>query len=98
MKKIEPIHPGEILKEEFMVPLGLSQTALAKSLHVPPRRINEIVQAKRSVTPDTALRLSRFFGTTPEFWLNIQSRYDLERAKDAIGSRIVEDIELFVAS
>jgi len=98
MKKIEPIHPGEILKEEFMVPLGLSQTALAKSLHISPRRINEIVQAKRSVTPDTALRLSRFFGTTPEFWLNLQSRYDLERAKDAIGSQIVEDIELFVAS
>lgn len=78
-KHLPPIHPGEILELEFMKPLRLSQNALARALDVPPRRINEIVRGRRAVTADTAIRLSRFFGTTAQFWLNLQSRYELER-------------------
>jgi len=84
-KVIEPIHPGEILKEEFLEPLGISQYRLAKDISVPPRRINEIVHGKRSITADTALRLARFFGTTERFWLNLQVRYDLEVEKDRLS-------------
>lgn len=82
------VHPGEILAKEFMAPLGLSQNALARRIHVPPRRINEIVHAKRSVTADTALRLAKAFGTTPEFWVNMQTHYDLVNA-----SATAEDLE-----
>jgi addiction module HigA family antidote len=78
-KRIGPIHPGEILFEEFLKPLGISQYKLAKDISVPPRRINEIVQGKRSISVDTALRLSRYFGLSERFWLDLQSRYDLER-------------------
>jgi antitoxin HigA-1 len=78
---LKPIHPGEILREDLMVPLGLSQRELARRLDVDPRRINEIVNGHRSITADTALRLARLFGTTPEFWMNLQSRYDLLVAK-----------------
>lgn len=82
-----PIHPGEILLEEFMLPLGLSQNGLAVAIEVPPRRINEIVHGKRSISANTALRLSRFFGTSERFWINLQSRYDLERERERlIGS------------
>ena len=77
-KKMSPIHPGEVLLEDFLKPLGISQYRLAKDLRVPPRRINEIVHGTRSVTADTALRLSRYFGTTDRLWLNMQARYDLE--------------------
>ena len=81
-KKLEPVHPGEILFEEFLKPLGLSQNALARGIGVPPRRINEIVHGARRVTADTALRLGRFFATSPEFWLGLQMDYDLDVAED----------------
>jgi len=98
MKKILPIHPGEILLEEFMQPLGLSQNALAKALHVTPRRINEIVNAKRSITADTALRLAQFFGNSAEFWMNLQYKYDLETARDRLSKKIEDEVELYHAS
>ena len=91
-KVINPIHPGEILMEEFLEPLGVSQYRLAKDISVPPRRINEIVHGKRSITADTGLRLARFFGTTERFWLNLQVRYDLEVEKDRLGSRLHEEV------
>jgi addiction module HigA family antidote len=77
-KKLDPIHPGEVLLEEFLVPLGISQYRLAHAISVPPRRINEIVHGNRAVSADTAPRLSRFFGTSAQFWLNLQARFDLE--------------------
>ncbi|MBI2473284.1 HigA family addiction module antidote protein [Candidatus Uhrbacteria bacterium] len=80
-----PIHPGEILLEEFLDPLHLSQYRLAKSINVPPRRINEIILGKRSVTADTALRLARYFKTSPQFWMNLQSQYDLEKQSELLG-------------
>ena len=94
--KLPPIHPGEILREEFLTPLGLSQYRLAKNLSVPPRRINEIVKGLRSITADTALRLSRCFGTSERFWLNLQSRYDLEVEKDRLGDRLEREVAVFV--
>lgn len=89
-KKLPPIHPGEILLEEFLKPFGLSQYRLAKDIQVPPRRINEIVHGKRAITSDTALRLSRYFGTSDQFWMNLQMRYDLETQKDALGESLME--------
>ena len=83
-----PIHPGEILWEEFMKPFGLSQNALARALGVNPARISDIVHERRGVTGDTALRLSRYFGTTPEFWMNLQSRYELLTAQSSVGDKI----------
>lgn len=97
MEMLTPIHPGEILKEEFLEPLGISQNALAKAINVPPRRINEIVNAKRAITPDTALRLSVYFGTSPEFWLHLQSKYELEIAKDKTLEEISRMIKPFAA-
>jgi len=97
MLDISPVHPGEILSEEFSEPLSLSQNALAQSIHVSPRRINEIVQKKRAITADTALRFSLFFKTTPDFWLRLQSKYDLEIAKDKSFHQMKEEIESFVA-
>ncbi len=91
-KKMPPIHPGEVLLEDFLKPLGISQYRLAKDLRVPPRRINEIVHGTRSITADTALRLSRYFGTTDRFWLNMQARYDLEIEKDRLGARIEKEV------
>jgi addiction module HigA family antidote len=88
MAKLKPIHPGEILNEEFLKPLGVSQYRLATDVDVAPRRINEIVHGKRGVTADTALRLGRFFGTTPQFWMNLQARFDLETQHDLIGSKL----------
>ena len=90
MSKIAPIHPGEVLMEEFLEPLGVTQHRLAVSINVPPRRINEIVHGKRRISADTALRLGRFFNTTDRFWLNLQTRFDLEIEKDHIGSRLDE--------
>ena len=98
MSKIEPIHAGEILLEEFMQPFSLSQNALAKSLNVTPRRINEIVNCKRAITADTALRLSKFFGNSAEFWMNLQNKYELEMARDKSAELIDTEIELFKAS
>ncbi len=91
-KKLSPIHPGEILMEEFLEPIGISQYRLAKDINVPPRRINEIVHGKRSITADTALRLGRFFGMSPQFWLNLQTRYDLEVTEDLLEGRLDEEV------
>jgi len=88
MATIAPIHPGEILMEEFLGPLEISQNRLAVAIGVPPRRINEIVHGKRRITADTALRLSRYFGTTDRFWLNLQTRYDLETEKYHLGTAL----------
>ena len=96
-KKISPIHPGEILFEEFLKPLGISQYRLALSISVPSRRINEIVHGKRSISADTALRLSRFFRTSAQFWINLQSHYDLEVEKDKLGDRLEEEVEVLAA-
>ena len=89
------IHPGEVLMEDFLVPLGLSQYRLAQDISVPPRRINEIVHGKRAITADTALRLARYFGTSEQFWLNLQSRYDLEVERDRLGARLDEEVAVF---
>jgi antitoxin HigA-1 len=93
-----PIHPGEILHEEFLKPLGLSQYRLAKGISVPPRRINEIVHGKRAVTANTALRLARFFGTSDRFWLNLQTRFDLETEKDLLGDSLEKQVEVFAGA
>ena len=90
--KLSPVHPGEILLEEFLRPMGISQYRLAKSISVPPRRINEVVHGTRAVTADTALRLSRFFGTSERFWMNLQTRYELEREKDRLGDRLDQEV------
>jgi addiction module HigA family antidote len=92
-KKLPPIHPWEILIEEFLEPMGISQYRLAKDISVPPRRINEIVHGKRSVTADTALRLGRFFGMSAQFWLNLQTRYDLEVTEDLLENRLNEEVQ-----
>lgn len=89
---LEPIHPGEILKEEFMVPNNLSANQLALRLHVPAGRISSIINGQRAITPETALRLSKFFGTTAEFWLNLQQLYELQLAKQAMDGRVLADI------
>ena len=94
-KKLPPIHPGEILLEEFLKPMDISQYRLAKAVSVPARRINEIVHGKRSVTANTALRLSMFFGMSDRFWLNLQTKYDLEVEKDRLGSRLKSEVELY---
>ena len=93
-KRITPIHPGEILLEEFLKPLDISQYRLAKDISVPARRINEIVHGKRSITADTALRLSRYFGLSDRFWLNLQIRYDLEVEKDKLEGRIETEVKV----
>ncbi len=92
-RDIPPIHPGEILKEEFLDPMGISQYRLAQSISVAPRRINEIVHGRRAITADTALRLGRYFGMEAEFWLNLQARYDLEVAQAALGTRLDREVE-----
>lgn len=91
-KKLPPVHPGEILLEEFLAPMELSQYRLAKDISVPPRRINEIVHGKRAVTANTALRLSRYFGTSERFWLNLQTGYDLEVERDKLGDRLQTEV------
>jgi addiction module HigA family antidote len=93
-KKLPPIHPGEILIEEFLKPMGLSQYRLAKDISVPPRRINEIVHGKRSISADTALRLGRFFGISPQFWLNLQTRFDLEVTEDQLAERLEKEVQV----
>jgi len=91
-KKLKAVHPGEILLEEFLTPFEVSQYRLAMDIHVPPRRINEIVHGLRGVSADTALRLEKYFGASAAFWMNLQSRYDLETEKDLVGTRIQRDI------
>jgi addiction module HigA family antidote len=93
MDKLPPIHPGEMLLEEFMKPLGISQSRLAMDLRVPVQRLHELVRGKRSLTLDTAMRLSRYFGTSAEVWLNLQARYDLEKAEDeGLVEKIARDV------
>ena len=94
-QRLSPIHPGEILLEEFLTPMGISQYRLAKDISVPARRINEIVHGKRAITPDTALRLSRFFGMSERFWINLQTRYDLEAEKDRLADRLEAEVEIY---
>jgi len=94
-RKLSPIHPGEILQEEFLGPLGISQYRVAKETSVSPRRINEIVRGTRAITADTALRLSRYFGTSERFWLNLQMRYDLELEKDRLGDRLRREVTVW---
>lgn len=95
--KLPPVHPGEVLLEEFLKPMGISQYRLAKDISVPPRRVNEIVHGKRGITADTALRLSRFFGTSERFWLNLQGRYDIEVEKDRLGNQLQEEVAVHAA-
>src|SRR5438128_1382512 len=93
-RRLKPIHPGEVLLEEFLQPMDLSQNRLATCLGVPPRRINEIVLGKRRITADTALRLARYFGNSPEFWLGLQMDFDLDEAEDEIGHLIAHEVRL----
>ena len=97
-EKLPPVHPGEILLEEFLKPLGISQYRLAKAIGVPPRRINEIVHGDRAVTADTALRLSRYFSTSERFWLNLQAQCDLEVQKDRLGARLEQEVQVLAGS
>jgi addiction module HigA family antidote len=94
-EKLDPIHPGEILLEEFLIPMGISQYRLAKDISVPPRRINEIVHGKRGVSADTALRLERYFGLSEGFWLRLQARYDLEVEKDRLENRLEKEVQIY---
>jgi antitoxin HigA-1 len=91
-RDIAPIHPGEILLEEFLVPMEITQYRLAKDLSVPQRRISEIVQGKRAISADTALRLGRYFNMEPQFWLNLQTRYDLQQAESGLASRLADEV------
>jgi len=97
-KKLPPVPTGEVLLEEFLKPLGVSQYQLAKDISVPPRRINEIVHGKRAVTADTALRLSRYLGTSERFWLNLQARYELEVEKDRLGDRLKSEVRVLAGT
>lgn len=97
-KDMAPIHPGTILLEEFLKPMDISQYRLAKDTSVPARRINEIVHGKRSITADTALRLGRFFNMTPQFWMNLQSRYDLEVAEDNLAGKLEKEVHRYKAA
>ena len=94
-KKLVPVHPGEVLLEEFLKPMGISQNHLALKIRVPARRINEIVLGKRRITADTALRLSRFFGTTAKFWMGLQTDYDLDIAIDKMGERLEHEVDTY---
>ena len=95
--KLQNVHPGEVLLEEFLHPMGISQNRLARDIGVPPRRINEIVHGKRAVTADTALRLSRYFGTTDVFWMGLQADYDLEEARERLGPRLEREVATHAA-
>ncbi len=96
--KLPSIHPGEILLEEFLEPMGISQYRLSKDISVPPRRINEIVHGKRAITADTAIRMGRYFKMSPRFWLNLQNRYDLEKAEDLLEDRLAKEVRVHDSS
>ena len=96
-RKLAPVHPGEVLNEEFLKPMGLSQNRLALSIGVHPRRINEITLGKRAVTADTALRLAKYFGTSAKFWLGLQADYDLDVAEDQLGNRLDQEVRAMAA-
>ena len=93
--KMHPVHPGEILMEEFLTPMGISQYRLSRDISVPPRRINQIVHGTRSVTADTALRLGKYFGVSPQFWMNLQAHFDLERERDRLGDRLEQEVQTY---
>lgn len=93
--KMPPVHPGEILMEEFLIPMGISQYRLSRDISVPPRRINEIVHGARRVTADTALRLGKYFGMSPQFWLNLQAHFDLEQERDRMGDRLEKEVQAY---
>ena len=95
MKKITPVHPGEVLNEEFLQALKITQYRLAKDINVPPRRINEIVLGKRAISADTALRLSRYFKTPPEFWMGLQNEYDIQLATDRLAHRLKLEVKIY---
>jgi len=95
-KKLHPVHPGEVLLEEFLKPMSISQNRLALNLGVPARRINEIVLGKRGITADTALRLAKVFGTSAEFWLRLQSQYDLDVTSEELGARLNQEVRAYV--
>ena len=94
-RKMAPVHPGEILMEDFLEPMGISQYRLSKDIGVPPRRINEIVHGKRAISPDTALRLARYFGVTETFWSNLQAHYDLEVQRDVLGDLLEKEVAVY---
>jgi antitoxin HigA-1 len=94
---LKNIHPGEVLQEEFLVPMGISQNRIAREIAVPPRRINEILHGNRAVTADTALRLARYFGTSEEFWMGLQADYDLEEARRRLGNRLAQQVRTLAA-
>ncbi|MCH8344690.1 MAG: HigA family addiction module antidote protein [Planctomycetes bacterium] len=96
-KRLPPVHPGEILRDEFLTPLGISQYRLAKDIGVPPRRINEIVKGRRAITADTALRLSRYFGISAHFWMNLQTRYELDTTEDTLKGRLKKEVRVRAA-
>ncbi|MEO7501500.1 MAG: HigA family addiction module antitoxin [Gemmatimonadaceae bacterium] len=97
-RKLRPIHPGEVLRLDFLEALGISQYRLSRDISVPPRRINEIVHGTRRVTADTALRLARYFGTSERFWLNLQARFDLEEQRDQLGDRLKKEVRVLAAA
>ncbi len=97
-KKLSPIHPGEILMEDFLKPMGISQYRLSQDISVPPRRINEIVHCTRAVTADTALRLGKYFGISPQFWVNLQAHYDLAVEEDHLGKKLDREVHVFAAA
>lgn len=97
-EKMAPVHPGEILKEDFMIPMGISQYLLAKDIGVDPRRINAIIHGKRAITADTALRLGRYFGIEPEFWMNLQTHYDLEVQFDRLAGKLEQEVKIHSAA
>ena len=97
MRKLRNIHPGEVLQEEFLTPMSISQNRIARDIGVPPRRITEIVHGKRGVTADTALRLSRYFGTSEGFWMGLQSDYELEEARNRLGKRLQQEVRTHAA-
>lgn len=97
-ERLHPVHPGEVLLEEFLKPMGLSQNRLALDIGVPPRRINEIVLKRRRVTADTALRLARYFGTSPQFWMGLQNDYDLDMAEDILGKRLKRERKAYAGA
>ena len=97
-KTLHPVHPGEVLSEEFLKPMNLSQNRVALSIGVPARRINEIVLGKRSISADTALRLARFFGVSPEFWLGLQAQYDLDVTAEALGERLEQEVRTYAVN
>ena len=97
-RKLRPIHPGEVLRLDFLEPLGISQYRLSRDITVPPRRINEIVHGTRRITADTALRLAQYFGTSDRFWLNLQARFDLEEQRDELGDRLKKEVRVLAAA